>query len=237
MSLRDAYLRGSVLLGGTGEIAILVEDPESAAGKLAQEAERAAAEIEADERAVLQPFEPEQRTEPAAPPASTPTLTSVPRVLKSEIPNVSDAAWTSFVLTMKTAQPGAISASNDLGMFEIKTRRLADLGLVKDLKRARSPSNRLMWVCEFIPPLTQREFLSKPAIQYDTFIKSMRAYIEGLRDGSVPKPDGGFLVGTSLSGVLAVLHRCGPSGLKGWNDPDDRFPNTVALYERSNGIF
>lgn len=231
MSLRDAYLRGSVLLGGVGEITV-VEEVAGVGGHLAQEADRAVAEVEADEREVLRPFED-------APKVATPTTPagSPPRVLKSEIRNVSDAAWTNFVLTMKTAQLGSISASNDFGMFEIKARRLVDLGSAKDLRRARSPSNRLVWICEFVPPLTQREFLSSPSAQYDTFIKSTRAYIEGLRDGSVPKPDGGFPVGMSLSGALSILHRCGPSGLKGWNDPDDRFPNTAALFERTNGIF
>ena len=65
----------------------------------------------------------------------------------------------------------------------------------------------------------------------------MRRYVDGLRDGSVAKPKGGWPVGMTLSGALAVLQRCGPSGLVTWNDAGKRFPATVTLYERANGIF
>ena len=41
----------------------------------------------------------------------------------------------------------------------------------------------------------------------------------------------------TLSGALAILHRCGPNGLKSWSDESARFPMTVALFERTNGIF
>lgn len=208
MSFLD-YLHGSYVLSGTRPL-----EPDA----IAVEADRAAQAVEADERRAFAPFE-------------------APRVLKSEIPNVSNEAWTNFVLAMKTAQPTAVSASNSLGMFEMKVRRLVDLGLVRNAKRTRSPSGRLMWLGEFVPPLTEREFLNKPSKQYEVFINSTKSYISGLVDGSVNKPDGGFPVGMTLSGALSILHRCGPTGLKGWNDPSDRFSDTVALYEQTNGLF
>lgn len=232
MSLRDAYLYGSDVLSDARAIVI---EPDATAETVAdlavQEVERAVAEAEAEERRALAPFEADDRQ----------------RVLKSEIPNVSDEAWTRFVFAMKTALPGAVSASNAFGMFEATTRRLADLGLVQNIKRVRSPTGRLVWIGDFVPPLTQRGFLSNfridnedgtvTTIQYKAFVDSIKAYIEGLRTGSVPKPDGGFRVGDSMSGVLAVLHRSGPNGLKNWNDEDERFEDTVALFERANGIF
>lgn len=234
MSLRDAYLRGSdVLNGARSAVAVELDMPGATTGDfLLKETERAAAALEADECRRRAAFE-------SGPKLVLVDATARPstRLLPSEIPNVSDEAWTCFVFAMKTAQPGAISASNALGMFELKARRLADLGLVKDIKRARSPLGRLMWVGEFVPPLTQRDFLSKSAVQYRTFVDSMRLYIDGLCNGTIVKPEGGFPAGMTLSGALAVLHRGGPNGLKGWNDEDDRFEDTVALFERANGIF
>ena len=112
-----------------------------------------------------------------------------------------------------------------------------DVSNERDLRRARSPAGRLTWVGEFVSPLTQRRFLSEPTIQYRTFVDSVKLYIDGLRAGTVAKPDGGFPCGMSLSGALAVLHRGGPGGLKNWGDESRRFDDTVALYERANGIF
>lgn len=229
MSLRDAYLRGSDVLGGTrSSAAVEIEAPGTTAADAAiREAEQVVAEAEAGE------LLPRVGASVLADAAVRP----LPRVLKSELPNVSDQAWTRFVFAMKVAQPGAISASNALGMFELKARRLADLGLVRDIKRARSPLGRLMWVGEFTAPLTQREFLNRPELQYKAFVDSMRAYVNGLRDATVPRPNGGFPADMTLSGALAVLHRGGPGALRDWNNEDDRFEDTVALFDRTNGIF
>ena len=158
-------------------------------------------------------------------------------ILQSEIPGISDEAWTEFSKAMKTAEVGSVSASNGHGMFEMKPRRLADLGLMKELSCLRGPMNRMVWKGEFVSPLTQKIFLKDPKVQYRAFSASMRKYVDGLRDNSIPRPDGGRPEGLTLSGALAVLHRCGPSGLKTWNDEENRFPDTVNLYQRANGIF
>jgi hypothetical protein len=78
-------------------------------------------------------------------------------------------------------------------------------------------------------------FLTDPNLQYVTFVKSMKNYVDGLRSGTITKPDGGKPAGATLSGVLAILHRAGPQGLKNWNI--DRFQQTEELYERVNNIF
>lgn len=195
-------------------------------------ARRAVAEIEAATRAVpssgspaLRPFDPGDRLVPQA-----------PRVLKSEIDGVSDEAWTEFARALKTAEPGAVSASNALGMFELRPRRLADLGIMRNVSMVRSPTKRMVWVGEFVKG-TQKQFLASPKAQYEAFAKSMGLYVDGLRDGSIARPDGGVPDGMTLSGVLGILHRCGPSGLKNWNDEDKRFDETIALFQRTNGIF
>lgn len=159
------------------------------------------------------------------------------RVLHSEIPGIPDDSWTDFVLAMKTAQPGSISASNAYGMFEIKPKRLADLGLIKNVKCKRSTSGRMVWTGEFVSPHTLKSFLKSPKLQYETFCKSMQLYVKGLADGSIPRPEGGLPEELTLSGVLAILHRAGPKGFAKWNDEASRFEDTVALVNKTNGIF
>jgi len=167
----------------------------------------------------------------------------LPFVVKSELPKVSDEAWTRFALAMKTAAVGAVSKSNALGMYELKPRRLADLDLVMNLSTMRTaptadcPKGRVIWIGDFVPPLSAKMFLTDPNLQYVTFVKSMKNYVDGLRSGTIPKPEGGKPAGASLSGVLAILHRAGPKGLAKWNDESSRFEDTENLYTATNGIF
>jgi hypothetical protein len=168
----------------------------------------------------------------------------VGRSLKSELEGVSDEAWTKFALAMKTAEPGTVSKSNAYGMFAIKPRRLADLGLIKNVTNvntSREVGGQMLWVGEWVPgdgavPLTEEVFLKNPKLQYRAFVASMKRYVQGLRDGSIVKPDGGHPKGMTLSGILAILHKCGPKGLKTWNT-SERFETTTQLFEAANGIF
>lgn len=154
------------------------------------------------------------------------------RVLLCELPEVDDdELWTIFVLAMKTSEPTAISASYELGMFGMKPRRLADLGLMKNVKSSRSASGRLVWIGEWTPPLSEKKFLSNSQIQYRAFCESMKRYVRCIMDGLVSVPED-----MTLSGALAVLHKRGPKGLETWGTTE-QFPATVALFERVNGIF
>lgn len=153
------------------------------------------------------------------------------RLLRSALPGVPDEAWTEFVSAMVTSTVPAVSASNALGMFELTPRRLADLGLVRRLTRTRSPAGKTIWVAAFMPPLTCDTFLRSPSLQYRVFAKSMQDYAHRIADGDIEP-----LEDVSLSGNLAILHKCGPSGLKTWAS-SERFPATVAVFERANGVF
>jgi hypothetical protein len=157
------------------------------------------------------------------------------RVLESPIEGVSDAAWTEFVLAMRVAALGTVSANSDLGMFAMKPRRLADLGLVKDLKRERSPLGPMVWTGVW--KMSQEKFLASPSAQYSAFTRSMTRYVDALKAGELPLPEGGVPEDMSLSGMLAILHKCGPSGLRTWNDEANRFELTITLYEATNGVF
>lgn len=155
------------------------------------------------------------------------------RLLKSEIPGVADEDWTMFALAMKTGDPSKVSSSGELGMFAIKPRRLADFGLMKNLKKVQNETG-YAWVGSWVSPMTKDKFLASPGEQYRQFVQSMRKYADNLQKGIIGAPTDG---NTSLSGALAILHRCGPNGLKNWSDESARFPMTVALFERTNGIF
>jgi len=188
-------------------------------------AERAVAEAEAATGPALRPI-----GETETPPAFA------GRVLKSALPNVSDEAWTQFAIAMRTQEPGAVSASNEMGMFAMRPRRLGDFGLMRDLKKVRTPMNTMAWVGKWVPPMTEEAFLASPKMQYKIFAASMRRYVEGLDNEMIPTPDD-LPDDMTLSGVLAVLHRCGPNGLMNWGGDGDKFEDTMALYNRANGVF
>jgi hypothetical protein len=212
----NLYLLGVDTLAGKHQVGVYVDDDADDGGAAATESS-------------LRPFRvPAPVERPAA---------LADRVLQSPIPEVTDEGWTQFAVAMKTQDPTVVSASNGLGMFDMKPRRLADLGLMKIIGSTRSPARRMAWLGEWVSPLTQDKFLATPNLQYRAFAASMKRYVGGLRDGSVPLPDGGLPPEMTLSGVLALLHRCGPNGLKTWSDAGKRFPATIALFEATNGLF
>jgi hypothetical protein len=151
--------------------------------------------------------------------------------LPSELPNVDDDRWTQFVWCMTCQDVGAVSPSNGVGMFALTPRRLADLGEVERLKRTRSPAGKTIYVAIFVSPMTCEKFLKSPKKQYEVFSRSMRDYAGKLASGDIDKDPT-----MSLSGALAILSRCGPSGLKTWSS-GDRFPATQATYDRVAGVF
>jgi hypothetical protein len=162
----------------------------------------------------------------------------LPFVLPSVLPGVPDEAWTRFVIAVRNDTPvGAVSDSNELGAFSIKPKRLGDLGLIKNLQQTRTKQGRVVWTGDFAAPMTPKRFLSDPKAQYQAFAASMADYGRKLKSGEIKKPEGGVPEGTTLSGVLALLHRCGPSGLATLNDPEKLFPQTRSMYSRCNGIF
>ena len=165
------------------------------------------------ERPALRPFRPDGR------------------VLKSELAGVSNEAWTDFVLSMRAGALDAVSASNGLGMFDLRYKRLADLGLVENVRYKRDPiTNRSVQVADWIAPMTREGFLKSARDQYKAFVLSMRAYAGALQSGALPAPPG-----VTLSGALAILHRGGPSALRKWGE--QQFEQTRDLVKRVNGVF
>lgn len=153
-------------------------------------------------------------------------------IVTSEIPGVSDEQWTAFVSACITARLSEVNESNQLGMFAMTPRRLADLGLINNLKCCKSPkSGRTVYAGDFILPLTADKFLKSPAMQYKVFATSMKNYVDQILDGSIEKTDD-----MSLSGALALLHRAGPNALVMWKK-GERFAATETVFLCANGLF
>lgn len=150
--------------------------------------------------------------------------------LASPISGVNDADWTQFVGAMIVQDPGVVSESNGLGMFDMKPRRLADLGYVKKLSRG-DRQGRQVWLGAFVPPWTPERFLGNQPEQYTAFSRSMVDYATRIREGKLACPDG-----VTLSGALAILHRAGPKGLDSWS-AGEVFPETQLAYARAAGVF
>jgi hypothetical protein len=156
-----------------------------------------------------------------------------PSYLPSELDEVSDEEWTRWVSAMKVADLTTVSDNGSLGMFAMKPRRLADLGLMSNV--VKTPRKKgATWDGDWVPPMTQDHFLGNASIQYRVLAASTRLYSDALADGTIAIPPG---LDISLSGALALLHRCGPQALANWVDGDKRLPASVALLEKANELF
>jgi len=147
--------------------------------------------------------------------------------LPSPIDGVTAEKWTKFVRVMLTAPIGSVSPSNALGAFQMTTRRLQDLGVLKDIKRTKSKkSGRTIWACTTREDHDRaKKFLNSLSLQFKVFTRSILDYTEKLSHGKIPE-------GCTLSGALAVANRAGIAGISG-----ERFPETQRAYENANGIF
>jgi hypothetical protein len=151
--------------------------------------------------------------------ARTPLVHAVP--LRSPLVEASDLAWTKFVRVLAVQPLASVSASNCIGLWAHRPRRLIDIGVMRNPRSFRAPSGRMIHAGDFIPPMTDLRFLRSPMAQYDALVKSMVEYAREFE----PK-------GMSLAGMLAILHRAGPPGLSG-----KLFSDTQALFTRAQDLF
>ena len=142
----------------------------------------------------------------------------------SPLEGVHSDAWQSFAEVLEVQAVGAISASGGLGAFDIRPRRLVELGYATNLRRFDGRQ-----FCDFAAPWTQARFLTDPFAQHAVLSKSMQAYYDALRRGEIVKPKD-----MTMSGALAVLHVGGRGALAGW---PKLFDNTRALFEAAQGVF
>lgn len=159
------------------------------------------------------------------------------------LPGITPAAWTAFVRALRGPDPKAITPTYQLGMFRFGMRRLVDLGLAHNPHR-REYKGRQVWDAAWIPALEPGpdKFLDDADLQLKTFGRSMLAYGHQIANGPAAALVGSLLDGkpVTLSGLLAVAHQAGFHGLTQWaSDPKVRaqFPQTMALFQRANGLF
>jgi hypothetical protein len=148
--------------------------------------------------------------------------------MKSPIEGVPDIAWARFVKAMEVAKPRSMTLSGGYGAFDMRPRRLVELGYAKSLRRAKN-RKRLVWKCDFLHPWSERKFLGDSFAQYAAFRASCMRYSEALKVGSIARPKG-----CSLAGALAILHIGGKGALACF---PKLFPETQKLYDAAKEIF
>ncbi len=149
-------------------------------------------------------------------------------LLRAQLLGVSDESWQQFIhaLTIGTdGNPrsfGARTTAGGYGCFDLRPRRLADLGLMRRI-RVDNSSGRCFTVGDFVLPMTETKFLLSPLAQYNTLLESLRRY------DKLPT-----MLGISRSGSLALRHRLGPNAATKWVAHQE--PSTTALLKRTNDL-
>jgi len=168
------------------------------------------------------------------------TTKSTQTIFPAPFSGVAPKAWNRYVRLMATANLDAVSATNQLGMFQIGFPRLADLGYVENLRKSRK-DGRAVWIADFRAPSSLSGFLKDPAQQYVAFVETTRAdrsAIAKRHADVIGKTIAGSKV--TLSGLLAVAYHAGLAGLGGWLSGEEertRSPRTTAAYQRAVGLF
>lgn len=152
-----------------------------------------------------------------------------PVPLRSPLRGVGDGAWTRLVRALDVQPARAISESGGFGSYDLRPRRLVELGRAKNLHSVRTPSGRQVYKCDLVLPLTQTRLLMDPLVQLEILTQSLSRYHAQLMSDELVLPKD-----ASLAGVLAILHRSGRGALTGW---PKLFPQTRALYEAAQGAF
>ena len=145
-------------------------------------------------------------------------------LFKSPLKGVTDAQWDAFVRAFSTRPITAESKAHGIGSFDLRPRRLVELGVMENLRRATRPPG------ECIADLTAKYAdLGKNATrQYEVFARSMTEYDAELADLKMPE-------GCTRSGALAILHCGGTGALEQW--PKNAFKTTSQIFKKTNGLF
>jgi hypothetical protein len=170
---------------------------------------------------------------------------SAAQLIESPWKDVTSAAWTRFCRAISEGnEPTSVSPRGLFGLFQLSVRRLVDLGVMKDPRSrdVKLPDGKTMRVWQGVWVLPKDKFLGSPALQYRYFTKSLELYrnvvaekykqVIGLAiEGEEP---------ATLSGLLAIAHMSGTSGMHRWlTDRSIRGKYTFVTnaYNKANGIF
>jgi hypothetical protein len=162
-----------------------------------------------------------------------------PILYRSPIPEASDEQWARFVRLMQTGELAAVTPSGQVGLFQTRLKRLEDLGLAADVRRANHHGGAT-WTATLRQPLTMERLLADPLVQYRIFAGSMARYRADIL-AHHRRAIGTDIEGkpATLSGLLAVAHHAGPA-LASWlahSEDRRRFEKTTAAYNATTGVF
>jgi len=157
---------------------------------------------------------------------------------KTSIPGVTFDQWIAFEKAMVLPDPEEVEKSGRLGIFAFAPKRLIDLGIAREVNK--SPEGK--WtVSKWSEGWSKEKFLGNPAAQAKAFRRSMREYarsIEALYKDAIGKKVHNKVV--TLSGLLAVAHVAGGSGLSSWIKDKavrEKFPLTTKVFLNTSGMF
>lgn len=161
-------------------------------------------------------------------------LTMLPQ---SPIRGIVLVRWLRFTRTMARSPQNYESPRGRLGAFDMDARRLSDVGLAENLRKAIVGSETGVWTADFKKPLTKEKFLGSLPVQYEAFKRSMVQMTPAVVGFVGAEVDG---CRCSLSGLLGVGHMAGVAGVASWvKSPETRkkFKNTTETFQLTNGIF
>jgi len=147
----------------------------------------------------------------------------------SPLDGVSHDAWQRFVSALEVQSSAVVSSSGGLGAYDMRPRRLVELGYAANLQSQRTAAGRTIRTCDFVLPWTKARFLTDPMAQYAALTRSVSMYYRALLRGEIKRP-----AGMSVAGALAILHVGGRGALAGW---PKLFDNTRARYEAARTAF
>jgi hypothetical protein len=155
----------------------------------------------------------------------------------SPLSGVEPVPWERFIAKMAVTDKRHVGRKGKLGAFQMDARRLADVGAMRRAWKGPRGEEVGAWVGEWAPGLTEDGFLGSIPLQYAVFIRSMRATAPKVSPLVGKVVDGKV---ATLSGLLGVSHVAGERGVEGFVKDASirtRFPSTVEMFSRTNGIF
>jgi hypothetical protein len=181
---------------------------------------------------------------PVAPPQpkkqGVPTMVTPAGVLllKSPFKSVPSKNWSKFVKVAGKGQVGTITKGARYGLFLFGVRRLADLGLVTNVKRG-TYRGQTVWTGTWVAPYSENAFLTSAQLQYRAFIKSCQIYAGKYAAARKQNPNIFIVNGKqlTLSGFLALTHLIGFMGAIDSLKKKTLKAETLAFTAKANGLF
>jgi len=166
-------------------------------------------------------------------------VATIERARLRPLPGVDDQTWERFVSALSLCDVGAnkgrprsfTERRDGYGCFGLHPRRLVDLKVASGVRTIAGKAVSAVFAPTKRAPsadAAERAFLASPSDQYDVLFVSLALYDKIVAVGALP-------AGMTRSGALALYHRLGPHAIEKWAEHKER--STVALFERTNGLF